>query len=147
VGRPEPNPADRPEPNRSGRPEDAGGAGIERDLDKDFHVSPFMGMDSRYAFRFESPGDVLRLSIDCRRRGASFFHARLQLARHPWSDRELARHALRHFARPLRLHAAIYWQALRLFAAGVRFQPHPGLAPEELDSTASADTVKEASAS
>jgi len=101
------------------------GAGVVGGCDKSFHVSPFMGMDTRYDFRVAAPGPRLRLAIICRREGSPFFAARLDCEARPWSSRALARHALVHAARPLRLHAAIYAQALRLALARVPFHPHP----------------------
>ena len=129
------------------RPEGASTHAFDCSLAKEFHVSPFMGMDSGYAFRIETPDDALRLGLDCHRDGERFFGARLELERRPWTARELVRHALRHLARPARLHAAIHWQALRLVTAGVRFHPHPGRAPAGRVPVPRADAAKEMSAS
>ncbi len=114
--------------------ETASGDRNEVRMAKTFHVSPFMGMDSTYAFRIGRPGERLEIEIDCEREGRRFFGARVDLERRRWSTRELVRLALVHFARPLRLHLLIFWQALRLFAAGAPFYSHPGrdLPPSEV---------------
>jgi hypothetical protein len=129
-----------------GRPEGAPSTEFGTSVAKRFHVSPFMGMDSRYRFRVEAPGASLQLAIDCKRAGDRFFAARLDLDRRPWTAPELRRHALRHFARPARLHAAIHWQALRLWLAGVPFHSHPGRTADP-DPALRTEPAKEASAS
>ena len=58
--------------------------------------------------------------------GREVFRARLALRRAPWSGAALWRAALRQPLMAWKVHAAIYWQALRLWAKRVPFHPHPG---------------------
>ncbi len=94
-------------------------------FDKRFHVSPFFPMEQRYRWAIGEPGERLRIDMANDEAGQEVFRARLDLARTPWSAAALWRTAL---ASPLvawKVHAAIYWQALRLWAKGARFHVHP----------------------
>ena len=86
--------------------------GTEAELDKAFHVSPFLGMDHRYAIRVTEPGERLSVHIAA---GATFDATltlrRRRLDRLPWQV-------------PTRLR--IYAQALRLKLKGAPYFPHPG---------------------
>jgi DUF1365 family protein len=115
---------------------------LERDPDgalcarepKVFHVSPFMEMERAYRFAFSKPGARLRLQI--RSEGASDaapFDASLSLERRPLGARQRARVLLRYPLATLRVSAAIYWQALRLWRKGSPFHPHPGAAEPLLE--------------
>ena len=42
---------------------------------KEFHVSPYMGMDSQYQWRVRVPGETLDLSLGCDREGDRIFQA------------------------------------------------------------------------
>ena len=93
---------------------------------KDFHVSPFFGMEMDYRFEFGLPGDRLRVRIESHaRRGGRVFEADLELDRREITTRSLAHALLRNPLPTARLTAAIYWQALRLWCAGVPFHSHP----------------------
>jgi hypothetical protein len=104
----------------------AGAAGVEAELAKRFHVSPFFGMEQRYRWRLDVPGE--RLSVEMRNEegGHEVFRARLALRRRPWSAATLWRAALGQPLMSWKVHAAIYWQALRLWLKGVPFHAHPG---------------------
>lgn len=96
---------------------------------KEFHVSPFMGMEVEYRFQFDPPGAALGVSIvnlaDCRR----LFEAGLRLQRTEISTQSLARVLTIHPWISARVLSAIYWQALKLWWKGVPYHPHPrGLA-------------------
>jgi hypothetical protein len=99
--------------------------GARADLAKGFHVSPFFGMDQRYRWRFDLPGE--RLGVDMRNEegGREVFRARLALRRRAWSAAALWGAAVRQPLMAWKVHAAIYWQALRLWAKRVPFHPHP----------------------
>ncbi len=101
----------------------AGGAAAE--LAKGFHVSPFFGMDQTYRWRFQLPGKALAVEMRNEEAGREVFRARLALRRRPWSAPALWRAALRQPLITWKVHAAIYWQALRLWAKRVPFHPHP----------------------
>ena len=88
-------------------------AGTEGEIDKDFHVSPFLAMDHRYAWRTTVPGDTLLFHIAI----PGTFDATLTLHRRPLGRRVLWRGGL---ARP-----RIYLHALRLRAKGAPTFAHP----------------------
>jgi DUF1365 family protein len=109
----------------------AGPDGAVASFPKRFHVSPFFGMNQTYRWTVGAPGLSLRVEMGNDQDGRELFRARLELQRHPWSAAALWRTAL---ASPLlswKVHAAIYWQALRLWVKGARFHVHPskGAAP------------------
>ena len=51
------------------------------------HVSPFMGMDQRYALRAAEPGPTLSVHIENREDGEQVFDATLNLERRPLDRR------------------------------------------------------------
>jgi len=95
------------------------------ELDKAFHVSPFMPMDHRYHWRFSTPGERLHVAMRNERQGRTVFSAVLCLRARPVDRRALAAALARHPWMTATVVAGIYWQALRLAAKGVRFHPHP----------------------
>lgn len=97
----------------------------EFDVDKAFHVSPFMTMDHVYHWRIGEPGERLMLHLRNTRDGEHLFDATLSLEREPLDGPHCARHLLRQPFMTGRLVAAIYWQALRLWLKRIPLQPHP----------------------
>jgi uncharacterized protein len=109
---------------------DAGGAPAERFVtDKVLHVSPFMPLDLRYAWRFTPPGRELVVTMSCSRAGERLFTAALELAARPLTAPVLARVLLVHPLHTLKVIAAIHWQALRLWLKGCRVYAHPAKRP------------------
>jgi DUF1365 family protein len=49
--------------------EDSTGRVLRARIDKNFHVSPFMGMDAEYDWRMTEPGEDLQVHIESRREG------------------------------------------------------------------------------
>jgi len=92
---------------------------------KEFHVSPFMGMDHTYDWRLTNPAAKLIVHIDSERDGAHSFDATLTLERRPITSRLL----LRHPAMTLRVVAQIYIHALRLRLKHAKYFPNPSGAP------------------
>jgi DUF1365 family protein len=92
---------------------------------KRLHVSPFMEMDQEYAFRFSEPGERLEVSITSLAAGRPLFRAELAGERRELRGAAPALALLRHPLGPLKVSAAIHWQALRLALRGVPFHPHP----------------------
>ncbi|HEX3874645.1 MAG TPA: DUF1365 domain-containing protein [Solirubrobacteraceae bacterium] len=94
-------------------------------MDKDFHVSPFMGMDHTYDWRLTNPADRLTVNIDSERDGVLAFDATLSLERRPITTGILIRHP----GLTLRVVAQIYIHALRLRLKHAKYFPNPSGAP------------------
>ena len=92
---------------------------------KEFHVSPFMGMDSQYEWQIRKPNDKLHLSLGCDREGNRIFQANLHLNRVALTDAQLVRSMLRRPVAAAHIVGAIYYQALRLWMKKCQFYPHP----------------------
>ncbi|WP_315778749.1 MULTISPECIES: DUF1365 domain-containing protein [unclassified Bradyrhizobium] len=105
------------------RPGEFTDAGLRQEQDKTFYVSPFIDMAMRYHFRVTPPGDNVKLRIletggDGPLLAATFFGRRRALS---------SRSLLAAFASlplvTLKIFGAIHWEALRLWAKGVRLVP------------------------
>ena len=93
---------------------------------KDFHVSPFMGMDLDYGWTFHAPGERLAVRIENRERdGRVLFDAVLALRRREISGASLGFALVRFPLLTLQVIAAIYWQAFRLHRKGAPTFAHP----------------------
>lgn len=107
---------------------------------KDFHVSPFFPMDHQYRWSFTTPrrepGSRLRVAMENHAPAGPpaaglepprtrVFDAALELERRPLDARELRRCLVRHPWMTGKVHAAIYWQALRLWLKRTPFFDHP----------------------
>jgi DUF1365 family protein len=96
-------------------------------LPKIMHVSPFMGMDVDYEFVVTPPGDRFVAHMNTIERGGErpYFDATLTLARRPWTALEIRKRLFRHPLMTARVIGAIHWEALRLWAKGLRVYAHP----------------------
>jgi hypothetical protein len=92
---------------------------------KGFHVSPFMDMDLRYDWRFLEPGESLNVHMNVLRGQEKLLDATLTLKRTEMTPGRLAYVLIRYPLMTVKVVAAIYWQALRLWVKGVKFYPHP----------------------
>jgi hypothetical protein len=95
------------------------------ELEKRFHVSPFMDMDMHYNWRFRQPGQTLSVHMESYRQGQKFFDATLTLQRHEITGHLLNRVLLNPPPVTLKVVAMIYWQALRLWLKKAPFYTHP----------------------
>jgi len=95
-----------------------------------FYVSPFLDMDMRYEFRIAGPDDRVTVGICVSTPERSVLRAALTGARQSLTDRNLMLVFLTIPVITIKVIAAIHWQALRLWAKGIRLRGRP-LPPEQ----------------
>jgi hypothetical protein len=94
-------------------------------FDKAFHVSPFIDFDIQYDWRFQVPGESIRVHMIDYEKGERLFDASLALQRHPLSRQTLTSYLVRYPAMTAKVILLIYWQALRLLLKKTPFFTHP----------------------
>ncbi len=108
---------------------DGDGATVMRQaFDKVFHVSPFMGMEHRYAWSLTVPGPTLSVNIDSTTTTSPAVHAfdaTLNLRREPLTAASLRRLLARFPFATLRTGLYIYAHAIRLKLKGAPYFAHP----------------------
>jgi len=104
------------------------GRGLQWNLAKTFHVSPFMPMTREYEWGFTTPGDGLRVHMDVLCDGQREFDATLNLRRRALNGASLARVLWRYPFMTAQVVGAIYWQALRLWLKRNPVHDHPSSA-------------------
>ncbi len=107
------------------QPERAPGSASRFEFPKQFHVSPFMGMDQRYRWTFSEPGGVLGVHMESSEDSRPMLDATLRLERVNLDRASLARMLVLYPFMTLRVVAGIYWQAFRLLCKRCPFHAHP----------------------
>jgi uncharacterized protein len=102
-------------------------------FEKTLHVSPFNTMDMHYRWRSNDPGRNLFLQLSSIQEGEKIFEAHLALRRQEITARSLRSTILSYPAMTLKVCAAIYWQALKLYLKGIKFVSHPDSRPRTDD--------------
>lgn len=92
---------------------------------KTFHVSPFMPMQMQYDWMVPTPGQRLMIHMKALDRGRSVFDATLELERRRITGVTCARALIGYPLMPMKVIAAIYWQALQLSLKRTPFYAHP----------------------
>lgn len=94
-------------------------------FDKAFHVSPFIDIDIHYDWRFQVPGDTIRVHMIDYDKGQKLFDASLALQRHPLSRQALTSYLVRYPVMTGKVITLIYWQAFKLILKKTPFFTHP----------------------
>ena len=100
------------------------------ELEKVFHVSPYMPMDMHYDWRFSQPEDALNIHMMNFREGEKIFDATLQLRRRPITTWQLSRVLINFPLMTWKIVLAIYYQAFRLWLKKTPFHCHPEKDPK-----------------
>lgn len=102
---------------------------LEQSCAKDFHVSPFMDMDMRYAFRVLPPGEAVSIAVDGMQNGTRMIATSFAGRRRPFTDGQLLRTFFGHPLIAFAVVAGIHWEALKIWLKGVgpRTRPSPPL--------------------
>jgi DUF1365 family protein len=95
------------------------------EIEKQFHVSPFMDLAMRYRWRLSRPGDRVLVHIENEKNGAKIFDATLRLRREEISAASLARILIRFPFITAKVLLAIYYEAWRLWRKKIPVAPHP----------------------
>jgi DUF1365 family protein len=100
------------------------GSVIRQTAPKRMHVSPFFDMQGGYRFALTKPEKTFTVSIQY---GAEVkrLTATMRLQARPFSDGALLRLLLQMPLTPMKVIAAIHWQALKLFLRGAKFHKIP----------------------
>ena len=95
------------------------------EMDKDFHVSPFMPMDIRYNWFFTTPEERLNVHMVNYGQDKKVFDATLTMERKSISSINCASVLVRYPFMTTKVIVGIYWQALRLILKRIPFFNHP----------------------
>jgi len=109
-------------------PSQRDGEQVTQHCAKQFHVSPFLGLEMRYGFRLQAPGadrGSLGIGITAGDAEGPLLVARFDARRRALGDAALAMVFLTHPLLTLKVVAAIHWEALRLWIKGVGLHPRP----------------------
>lgn len=92
---------------------------------KEFHVSPFMGMEMEYRWSLSEPGEHSTIGLANFEDSRKVFDAGMTLRRRELTKQQLRRMTVRYAFMTAQIGAAIYFQALRLWWKKCPFYPHP----------------------
>jgi len=94
-------------------------------LDKQFHVSPFNPMTQSYEWRLSEPGNVLSVYMKNNNEDGKLFEAVLLLKQQEITQRSLSRVLVSFPFMTMKIVAAIYFEALKLWLKKTPVYDHP----------------------
>jgi DUF1365 family protein len=100
-------------------------AALHQRCQKLFYVSPFLEMDMRYDFRITGPDERIAVGISASSSAKPVLNAVLTGRRRELTDRNLMFVFLKSPAITIKVIAAIHWEAIRLWAKGIRLHRRP----------------------
>jgi len=100
-------------------------ANIRQSAPKRMHVSPFFDMRGGYRFALTPPEEKLIVSIQYGTESEKRMTATMSLRQRPWNTGQVLRLLLEMPMTPVKVIAAIHWQALKLFIRGAKFHAVP----------------------
>jgi DUF1365 family protein len=103
---------------------------VTQSCDKCFHVSPFMDIAMRYAFRVSPPADNVAVAVDGSDTDGLMIATVFSGQRQPLSDGSLFKAFFSYPLLTLKVVIGIHWEALKLWRKGIGLRPHPA-APHE----------------
>lgn len=98
---------------------------ITQSCAKEFFVSPFLEPELRYEFRIRSPGEAVSVSMIVRRRADVALTASFSGERRDLTDAQLLRACLGNPLMTFKVIVGIHWEALKMWAKGVRYLGRP----------------------
>ena len=104
---------------------DTKGESLKFDLEKKFHVSPFMGMQQEYIWKFNKPNDEITVLMKSYENDKHLLTATLKLCKENITSKSLMIVLFSYPIITMKVIFAIYWQAFKLWFKGIPFHPHP----------------------
>ncbi|BCN94359.1 DUF1365 domain-containing protein [Thiomicrorhabdus immobilis] len=98
---------------------------IKAQAKKDFHVSPFIGMDCQYQFRFNKPSAHYKIGIYQTENSQQVLTATQVGQAQDLNDSNLLKAALKHPFNSLKVLWMIHWWAIKIWVKGGRFHRTP----------------------
>lgn len=103
----------------------APGEALRHARDKLFYVSPFIGMEARYAFKVHEPEERLAIAINETGPEGAILVATHRGMRRPLTDPSLLRAFLAIPFLSFKVFGGIHWEALKLWWKGAQLHPRP----------------------